>query len=327
MLSPEGINSSRGTMLAGERRLSRKAFTVGLRTEDRGFEELTKRAILVSDSLLMSHGPQAPFNHIGEKTFTRGDTNFDTLQPSPGDTTTTTIHYGIHCPDLAALGNWLIGAEPLLKAGLTWYLPSYTTRREVQYGFERRQSSDRARRVGAVDYIIRGGRVIDSSGSNPVKGRLIRPVLEIDLPFIDGVTLAEFSRITVGEFDSYKGFRRFLRTTFLSMDEALNAVQSQVELAKLSLEIEDQVSAMQAELFAARRRRSMAAIGAAVASTAALLIAVEGSVMERVLTTFGLTTAGTFWGAIKDRAENGPRAIENGKWYYVWVLSQKSGSL
>ncbi|KOU31262.1 hypothetical protein ADK52_03540 [Streptomyces sp. WM6372] len=315
------------TEIRGERKFIEKCFNVGLRDESCEFEQLTKRAVLVSDSLLLSHGPDAPYRHLGEDRRTDVDVD-DNMQPRGSDSRTT--HYGIHCPDLAALGTWLLEAEPLIKSGLAWYLPSYSTRTEF---VSSRASAATHRRsypisqVAAVDYIIRGGRVIDSSESNPVKDRLVRPVLQIDLPFIEGVTLSDFSKITVDEFDSYSGFRGFLRTSFLSMDEALNAEQSQVELAKLRLEIEDQVSAMQTELRAAKRKRSLGVVGATVASTAALLVAVEGSVMERVLTTLGLTTAGTFWGAIKDRVENGPRAIQSGKWYYVWILAQKSRAL
>ncbi|MFG2218060.1 hypothetical protein ACGFN1_24830 [Streptomyces sp. NPDC048685] len=311
----------RRTEILGERRLINKSFNIGLQDEIGNFEQLTKRAVLVSDTLLLSHGPHAPYCHVGVKSQTDDTTDFDTGRPQQG--TTRTDHYGIHCPDMTALGTWLLEAEPIIRAGLAWYLPSYTASTEYT-GASRR--SYPPSRVSAVDY-IRGGRLIDPSESRPVKDRLVRPVLEIDLPFIDGVTMGDFSKITIDEFDSYKGFRGFLRTSFLSMGDALNSEQSQIELTKLRLEIEDQVSAMESDLRTVKRKRALGAVSATVASTAALLIAVEGSVMERVLTTLELTTAGTFWGAIRDRVENGPRVIENGKWYYVWVLSRKANSL
>lgn len=324
MFTPASLGRFGHTQIRGEKQFINKCFNVALRDESCEFEQLTKRVTLVSDSLLLSHGPDAPYCHLGENRDTVAFTDGNNLQPSGGDTRI--IHYGIHCPDLAALGTWLLEAEPLIKAGLAWYLPSYSTRTEYRSTYERAAALP-VSQIAAVDYIIRGGKLIDSSESNPVKDRLVRPILQIDLPFIDDVTLRDFSKITVDEFDSYKGFRGFLRTRFLSIGEALNAEQSQLELAKLRLEIEDQVSAMQAELYAAKRKKSLGVVGATVASTAALLVAVEGSVMERVLTTLGLTTAGTFWGAIKDRVENGPRAIQNGKWYYVWILARKSRSL
>ena len=78
---------------------------------------------------------------------------------------------------------------------------------------------------------------MDASGATPVKSQLVHPVLEMDLPFIEGVDLRDFSRITVDEFDSFRAFRDFMRMGFLSIDEALNGVQSQRQLAKIGLQM------------------------------------------------------------------------------------------
>jgi hypothetical protein len=323
--------------IVDEERLSRSCFNVCLAIDSGEFESVTKRASLISDTLLLSHGSTAPYQELDGDVFPVAGLPPQTLLGDPkfgpemeewlhmeGNNTTT--FYGFHCPDLSALGMWLLQVEPLLKAGICWYLPSYSTKivRQTEGAY---QPMEQGGSVAAVDYIIRSGRLIDPSNSNPVKDRLIRPVLQIDLPFIEGVTLKDFSKITVDEFDSYKGFRNFLRGNFLSMDQALNGEQTQIELTKLRLEIEDQVRAMRAEFCATRRKRTWAATGAVAASTAALLVAVNGSVIEHVLTTLGLTTAGTFWGAITARVENSSRALKSGKWYYVWILSKKSSAL
>ncbi len=318
---------------------SESSFSIGLTIDSGEFEGLTKRAVLISDTLLLSHGWAAPYREVGwydpgERAATLGAIQQARREYTPINDThwsmrqanNTRLSYGMHCPDLTALGTWLLQAEPLLKAGLAWYLPSYSTRKqEIIRGNV--QPLQQVEQVAAVDYIIRNGRIIDPSEANPVKSRLIRPILEIDLPFIAGVTLKEFSEITTSEFDSYKGFRNFLRGSFLSMEDALNGEQTQIELTKIRLEIENQVQAMRAEFLSARMKRVWAATGAAAASTAALLVAVNGSVLENVLTTLGFTTAGTFWGALTARVENSPRVIKSGNWYYVWVLSKKSSTI
>lgn len=73
---------------------------------------------------------------------------------------------------------------------------------------------------------------MDASGASPLKSSLVRPVLTVGLPFVDGVDLRDFSEITTQEFASYTAFRDFLPLTFLELDTALNDVQSERELVK-----------------------------------------------------------------------------------------------
>jgi hypothetical protein len=162
--------------IRGEKKFLGKSFTVGLRAETREFEQLTKRVALVSDCLLLSHGPDARYCHLGEdrdySAFTLGDD-----APRHVRRKTRIIYYGMHCSDPTALGAWLLQAELLLKAGLAWYLPSYSTRTEYESyhaGTTDETIGAPVSQVTAVDYIIKGGRIVDSSESNPVKDRLIR---------------------------------------------------------------------------------------------------------------------------------------------------------
>ncbi|GAB2584580.1 hypothetical protein Aab01nite_53990 [Paractinoplanes abujensis] len=48
-----------------------------------------------------------------------------------------------------------------------------------------------------------------------------------------GVSLRDFGKITVDEFDSFVAFRDFLRLTLLGLDDALNDVQSGREMLPL----------------------------------------------------------------------------------------------
>lgn len=60
---------------------------------------------------------------------------------------------------------------------------------------------------------VEDGRIVDASGIEPLKSKVVRPIPRIDLPFIDGVNLREFSQITVNEFNPYSGFRDFLSSS------------------------------------------------------------------------------------------------------------------
>ncbi|MGW1812737.1 hypothetical protein ACWCQM_04015 [Streptomyces sp. NPDC002125] len=315
----------------GEKQFRRKRCDVGLTDASSAFGRLTKHATLISKSFLLSHGTETPYRHLGKREDSIVHTNHDTLQAEGSDNYT--VHYGIHCPNPATLGMWIIKAEQLIEEGLCWYLPRYSIRREStsSHKWQSDTSTQGERKpmsqVSAADYLVRGGQLIDPSESRPSESPLVRPVLQIDLPVVEGVSLREFSRITVDEFDAHKRFHGFLSTHSLGLSEALNAERSQIELARLRQEIEDQVSSVRAEFVAAARRRPLGIVGVKVASTSARLVAVDASVMKRVLTTAGLTTAEAFWAAVDDIVENHPRATPNGDWRYVWILSRKSRAL
>jgi hypothetical protein len=232
----------------------------------------------------------------------------------------------MHCPDLAELGRWLLGARDLLEAGLVWYLPSYSvvTHHVDEGGKPYLHSFGTAERAKAVDFLIRDGRAVDTCDVRPVKSRLVRPLLQIDLPFMDGVGIRDFSRITLEEFASYSAFRDFLRLSFLELDDSLNAVQSDHEIVKLGLRIKDEVRAARAEMEKARRRRSVALTGAVVGSVGAVLVAVYGPALTAAVAALG--AGGGLWSIVHAAAENSTRVLRENEWHYVWVLARKSGT-
>lgn len=300
--------------LIDEKKLSRSRFYVGLSVEDTGLTEFTKRASLISDTLLLSHGRQSEFHEL--HSYATHAVSFDfvgAMSPTVNDPFS--LRYGMSCPSLHSLGRWILDSEPLLKAGLVWYLPSYST---IERGWP-----DIPQPVEAIDYLIRDGRVIDASGGEPVKSRLVRPVCQMDLPFIDGVGLADFSRITVDEMGSYSAFRDFLRLSFLNIDDSLNDTQADRELVKIGLEIKDQVRSVQSEMKRVRGQRAVAVSGAVVASVSATLVAVYGPALEWVVGVIGGATPG-LWGILQARGESSTRSLKEDKWHYVWALSKKS---
>jgi hypothetical protein len=314
-------NSARDR-LVDEKRLSRSRFYVGLSTGSSSddFNELTKRATLISDTLLLSHDWAGEYHRLGERE------KQTKLAPSVGSVgwhvPDRKTNYGMHCPNLGGLGRWILDAEPLLKAGLVWYLPSYSiSRYEIQPGGTLTPIS-KLEQVEAIDYLIRDGRAVDASGAEPLKSQLVRPVLRIDLPFIEGVNLQDFSKITIEEFASYSAFRDFLRQSFLDMDMALNAVQSDRELLKLGLQIKDHVRSVHSEMETARRKRAVSVTGAMIGSVGAILVAVYGPALEAAIAAIG--ARGGVWGIIHATTENNTRALREDKWYYVWALAEKS---
>ncbi|WP_116202545.1 hypothetical protein [Amycolatopsis circi] len=298
--------------LVDDKRQRRSRFYIGLSTAGGiSFAELTKRVALVSDTLLLSHDRTDEYHHLGESSHNDGGFSLRTTR------------YGMNCPDLAELGRWILDAEPLLKAGLAWYLPRYSSSVYESYSFPSEGHTERAP-VGAIDYLISDGRAIDASGAEPIKSQLVRPVLRIDLPFVAGVDLRSFSEITIEEFTSYSSFRDFLRQSLLDMDTALNAVQSDRELLKLGLEIKDHVRSTRSEMETARRKKAVGVTGAVIGSVGATLAAVYGPALQAAIAALGAT--GGVWGIIHAAAENDTRALRQDTWYYVWALAQKANT-
>lgn len=344
--------SRRKAAVVDEPKFRSERFTVALATDHSGayFESITKRATLISDTLLLSHTPSAPFRSLGlQNELTPRVSGRDrcgynlaaellssNISPNyvfdPGDY----IHqlplrqelYGMHCPSLKHLGEWILNAEPLLKAGLSWYLPCYAT--GIASGVFETVVRLNEEHLGTsqphpgVDYLIRDRRAVDASGANPLKSRLVRPVLTIELPFVDGVDLRDFSDITTQEFACYAAFRDFLRLTFNDVDDALDDVQSERELVKCGLQIMDGIRAIQSEMVKVKRKRAVAASGAVIGTVGAVLVAVYGPAMQAAIATVG--ASGGLWGVIHAVTENSVQTLRTNKWYYVWVLARKHNS-
>jgi hypothetical protein len=304
-----------GSRLIDEKKMSRSRFHVALAVEDRAFDTMTKRSVLVSDTLLLSHDGRGAFH---EHRHTRDD---GALADNDGYT-----GFGFRCPHLGDLGQWILDAEHLLKAGLVWYLPSYERNSAP---LDREGPAEITVPVGLMDYLIKDGRAIDASGADPLKGSLVRPILQIDLPFVDGVGLRDFSKITVEEFDSYQAFRGFLRKRFLDLDDALDAVQSERALAGISQEIADQVRSVRSLMSQARRKRAVEATGAGIGTVSAALVAVYGPALQEALAMVGSGAGGAgVWAFITALSNNNPRYVDGADdWAYVWALQREAQRL
>jgi hypothetical protein len=321
-------------------KIGRSRFNIGLSINDPGsssFVDITKRATLVSDTLLLSHDRTDTFHDLGQVHYKTPGASQVTVMPTgdfavnaehlrygkafkiPAYPTSSTVLFGMHCPDLEMLGQWILDAEPLLRAGLTWYRPNFSL---VTHSVRRKRQLQRAKWLTVVDLLIKDGRAVDASGVEPIKSQLIRPILWVDLPFLEGVDMRTFSQITIEEYASFSAFRDFLRQSFLEMDESLNAVQSERELVKLGLQIKDQIRSVRADMKVAQRKRALALSGAVTGSVGAILTAVYGPALAAAVAAIG--AGGGVWSMLHAAAEKNPSSIREDTWYYVWVLAKKS---
>ncbi|RPE36740.1 hypothetical protein [Kitasatospora cineracea] len=304
----------RGRLLAGKHD-SRSPYYVGLSAGPADFIRVTKRVTLVTDTMLLTEH-RGSAHQLGLRSAFPGVPG-----NAPAMARAARERYAVVSEDLAALGCWLLDAEPLLRTGLAWFCPQYVTGRALP-NFRTEQLP--AGTVEVADYLIEHGRAVDLSTAKPLASRVVRPVLEIDLPFLDGLSLADFARVTREEFDSYRLFRDFMRARLLELDGALEAEDSQVQLERLALAIREEVEAARTSLTTASRTRALTRAGAVVSSTGALLAAVRPDALAGALATTTTAVSGLagLWPVVQayaDRARG-----HQGKWHYVWVLHRKA---
>ncbi|MFD9607309.1 hypothetical protein [Streptomyces sp. NPDC059970] len=308
--------------------LSRKAasaspYYVGLSSETGSFTHVTKRVVLVVDTMLLSDHGVGSVHELGMDSW---DTSFSSLPGEMPYEATHTQLYGMVTKDLVELGRWLLDAEPLLRSGLVWYGPVFMEGSRGTFDSNRHavppgplpSFSDRS-----IDFVVEHGRAVDLSRAKPLASRVVRPILDMDLPFMDGLSLVDFAKVTSDEFDSYTQFRDFMRSKLLELDDALEAVDSQVAMERIALSIRDELNAATAEMNQAARSRALARSGAVLGSTSAVLAAVRPEALQGALATSATLAASAtgLWPTIQAFADIKPKR-SHGKWHYVWVLQR-----
>ncbi|MFD5877029.1 hypothetical protein [Streptomyces sp. NPDC060322] len=293
-------------------------YYVGLSSDVGSFTHVTKRVTLVTDTMLLSDHGVGTVHHLGFR---------QALDPASG--TDVAWRFGMVTADLVKLGQWLLDAEPLLRKGLVWYGPVFV-QGELGGVLPGPEWSDNVPALPSltdrsIEFLVEHGRAVDVSRTKPLASRVVQPVLEIDLPFIDGLSLSDFAQVTSDEFDSYRHYRDFMRSRLLELDDALEAVDSQVALERVALSIRDELNAATAELRSAARSRALSRSGAVLGTTSALLAAVRPEALQGALAASATIAAGAtgLWPTIQAFSDIKSKRTQ-GKWHYVWVLQGKS---
>lgn len=296
---------------AQQEQADRSRYDIALAHNQVDLNQLTMRVGLISDTLLLSQHEPSHSKEISSRVDSE----------NMNDAVSTEI--GFRYSDLETMGRWIVEAKPLLESGLAWYLPHFwETRTRYSAFYEGGVETDS--KVPIFDFLIEGqNRLIDITDTDPIRSAIVRPILKMDLPFLEGISLKDYSEITVNEFDSYTRFRDFLRGQFLSLDDSLYSTESERALMRIGIEIRDQVREVQSELAATVRKRAVASGGAVVGSAGAVLAAVYGPAFEEALKILGVSAG--LWGVMESLSANSAKRLKDDKWYYVWALYKKRG--
>ena len=282
---------------------------------------LTKRVTLISDTLLLSHFRQGSM--------------YQCRSGRDGDYTS--LHWYLRCPDPTDLGRWLLACEQRLRSGVLVYHPDLVAMTETEpeyYGSGipvnidlYRSTAELSERALAslIDVVVQGRKIVDVVTKDPLKVQLLHRILEVELPYLEGTSLADFCAITTGEVDAYEAFRSFLRQTFLGLDQASESEQLHRELAKIGEDLRDGVRRVDAELKRIRSRRAVSVTGATVATVGAVLVLVFGQDLAQAMSLLG--ASGGIWGLVNAaQAYNEQRSsVAERPYYYLWLLRRSSG--
>lgn len=276
-------------------------------------EFMTKRVHLISDTVVLSD-----FGSGGMPAVFRDD----------GAT------YSLRCTDSDELGRWLMSCRPLLERGDLCYYPELVAERflwmdgpDLDYwiGTSTPDRTVEDSTADLFDFIVDNGRVVEvAPEANPLSARLVFPVLEVELPYLDGTTLGDYCAIAVDETDAYAAFRDLLRAKFLDLEGAHGSEQFHRELAKIGVELRDGVRKVRADLTRVSRRRAVQVAGGALGTVSAALMAFPDSALGELLPILG--ASGGAWALVDAMADKleAKAAIRSSPYYYLWLVSRKS---
>ena len=279
---------------------------------------LTKRVHLISDTLVLAHYMERRKYH------------FDTLQAGRYGHRTDECY--VRCPSLRQLGTWLLACRPLFIDRSLLYYPDILLKTEgtrfintdpynPEMGSYEEESTPTADDI--CEFIVHNRKLVESSNHHPSKSRLIRPILSVNLPYIEGTSLKDYSDITSNETEALRDFRNFLRYKFLDLDRAQGSEYFETELEKISLELEDGVRGVESELQRISHRRAVQAAQGVVGLVPAVLVAIDATALSSMVAMLGGASGlARITDALQDYKSN-KMTVEGRPYYYLWLFKRR----
>jgi hypothetical protein len=298
---------------------------IGILTEDVNLDFITKRASIVSDSAVFSHF------HNKKKIFFHKDFK----QPRVDEDSITS---SFDCPNLNELGAWLEACKPLLVEGVIFYLPSIHMNFRVYSLYSGNYAAPSVNETERVtskvyDFIVKNKKLIvpdkslktmNSIVENKTKTLLFRPILAIDIPFIDTVSLIDFAKISADEGESLQRFRDFLRAQLFELGKKENDEYYDSELEKFSIELRDGVRKLKSDYMALNRKSVFHAIGATAAAFTAFLVAINSNAFGMLPGILGAGGGILGFSKVLEEYLSERHKMSNNNFYYLWLLSRKT---
>jgi hypothetical protein len=292
-------------------------YNVSVLARETSLSYLTKRIPLVADATVITHHREEAHEFWSF---------YEERGPDYNNHPQHTKCY-IRCPNLVELGVWLKDCRDLLLSGDVFYYPDILIERQEdnRYYDEYGEVEPQEASIDSFcELIVQNKKIIDLGSGPTVKSQLIRSVLELDLPYIENTDLETFSKITSDQKESIQRFRNFLRLKFLDLTENEGAIHFDSNLAKIGLEIQDGVRALNSDYKMIGRKAAFQATGATIAATTATLVAVNSAAFGALPPILG--TSGGIWAMANVLVQylSEKQKLQDAPYFYLWLLEKKT---
>ncbi len=311
-----------------------RPFHISVASDESSLDILTRRAPLVADQLIITH--EASTSHVDPRPGdiakagqyllsrreyeTKGSSIFGGQGRSFFDAEVVEQTY-VHCSGFGALGDYLRAVEPMLQSGLITYIPRVSIHAQEFDGFPGWPTPNPASDV-AADLFVANRRIVDVVGRQH-KANLLRPVLTLDLPYLEGAQLGDYARILVEEGRALSIIQDHLRPKLLEITATPDSDEFHTRMAVLSSEVAEGVRAVTSDMRLTARRNAVQVSGASLAVCTAALLAVDAAALVELASTLGVS--GGVWGLVNALQQGGERRAEvrDRPYYFLWVMDRR----
>lgn len=200
---------------------NRKIVTIA--SEINSFEFITKRASLITDQLILTEQGNTNYKieHHQSYSASYNGSDFDEF-------------VYLKCNNINELGSWLINCKDLLIDGNVLYYPNLH--------YEMSDIGD-IKRSGVITELEIIDAIFENSlmcrfNKNILSKSMLRPIMTLEIPYIEGIPLTDFSKILLDNQDIIQVFKLELNEQLLS----INPESSENELQLICSRIENNMN-------------------------------------------------------------------------------------
>jgi hypothetical protein len=287
-------------------------FNVSVLNKQTPLSFMTKRLILISDTIILTQ--------YGEKRNLINRWEYPQVYPEDK------LFYNTYlsCSNLHELGNWLIDCKDLLENGDIFFYPEvlqetdYYVEMAGEYGKREVVKSD------LVDVIVNKRQISDILTTDPIKSKLLKPIAQIKLPYIDEVDLHLFSKITTDESESYLRFKNFFRQKLLELNDIEGDESYNHKIEILSIKMLRDLDSLNNDFKKIKSKRAFQLSGASIATATATLVAISSIAFGLLPELLSAGGGGfMFFKAFQDYFISASD-IRNSPYYYLWLLTENN---